>query len=393
MRIFFEYFSILLISFSYTFLIRNHLYFGIALGTGSLTLLLLNLKYLKHRFTFKQIYPFLIFMSALVISSANSIIINRSFPVVFYLLLIITFCFLLFKCLSKNEEVREKLIKYFVISIFLNLLIVSVYNFIYMDYSNPFSNEVKRFKGYLNILTILVIMLPFLQKTKINVIAYLLILPNLLISNSNAAILGILVSLTGLLIYFIYQNFLKTKIFILFVFIISLISSLLVINKLPREFDKSSIQNSSMKIPTELIDTHRQYIWGFSLNKFFNKPLLGYGPDTSNFIEGSQEIIGSKNTGTMPYIPSHPHNFIIEILLDTGLIGLLSFTIFNLIYFFRIFNNLNSKGKYLLVCFIFYFWGASLVNFSYWNGWWQTSFFFLISIISSFSLSGAKKNN
>ena len=393
MRIFFEYFSILLISFSYTFLIRNHLYFGIALGTGSLTLLLLNLKYLKHRFTFKQIYPFLIFMSALVISSANSIIINRSFPVVFYLLLIITFCFLLFKCLSKNEEVREKLIKYFVISIFLNLLIVSVYNFIYMDYSNPFSNEVKRFKGYLNILTILVIMLPFLQKTKINVIAYLLILPNLLISNSNAAILGILVSLTGLLIYFIYQNFLKTKIFILFVFIISLISSFLVINKLPREFDKSSIQNSSMKIPTELIDTHRQYIWGFSLNKFLNKPLLGYGPDTSNFIEGSQEIIGSKNTGTMPYIPSHPHNFIIEILLDTGLIGLLSFTIFNLIYFFRIFNNLNSKGKYLLVCFIFYFWGASLVNFSYWNGWWQTSFFFLISIISSFSLSGAKKNN
>lgn len=393
MRIFFEYFSILLISFSYTFLIRNHLYFGIALGTGSLTLLLLNLKYLKHRFTFKQIYPFLIFMSALVISSANSIIINRSFPVVFYLLLIITFCFLLFKCLSKNEEVREKLIKYFVISIFLNLLIVSVYNFIYMDYSNPFSNEVKRFKGYLNILTILVIILPFLQKTKINIIAYLLILPNLLISNSNAAILGILVSLTGLLIYFIYQNFLKTKIFILFVFIISLISSFLVINKLPREFDKSSIQNSSMKIPTELIDTHRQYIWGFSLNKFFNKPLLGYGPDTSNFIEGSQEIIGSKNTGTMPYIPSHPHNFIIEILLDTGLIGLLSFSIFNLVYFFRIFNNLNSKGKYLLVCFIFYFWGASLVNFSYWNGWWQTSFFFLISIISSFSLSGAKKNN
>ena len=50
-----------------------------------------------------------------------------------------------------------------------------------MDYSNPFSNEVKRFKGYLNIL-ILIIILPFLQKTKINIIAYLLILPNLLIS-------------------------------------------------------------------------------------------------------------------------------------------------------------------------------------------------------------------
>jgi O-antigen ligase len=393
MRIFCEYFSILLISFSYTFLIRNHLYFGIALGTGSLTLLLLNLKYLKHKFTFKQIYPFLIFMSALAISSANSIIINRSFPVVIYLFLIVTFSYLLFKYLRNNKNIRDKLINFFVVSIFLNLLIVSVYNLIYMDYSNPFSHEVKRFKGYLNILTILVIILPFLKKTKINIIAYLLILPNLLISNCNSAILGILFSLLGLLIFFVYQHFLKTKIFILSVFLISLISSLLVINKLPREFDKTSIQNSSMKIPTEIIDTHRQYIWGFSLNKFFDKPLLGYGPDTSNFIDGSQEIIGSKNTGTMPYIPSHPHNFIIEILLDTGLIGLLSFAIFNLIYFFRIFNNLNSKGKYLLVCFMFYFWGASLVNFSYWNGWWQTSFFFLISIISSFSLSGAKKNN
>jgi O-antigen ligase len=332
-------------------------------------------------------------MSALAISSANSIIINRSFPVVIYLFLIVTFSYLLFKYLRNNKNIRDKLINFFVVSIFLNLLIVSVYNLIYMDYSNPFSHEVKRFKGYLNILTILVIILPFLKKTKINIIAYLLILPNLLISNCNSAIRGILFSLLGLLIFFVYQHFLKTKIFILSVFLISLISSLLVINKLPREFDKTSIQNSSMKIPTEIIDTHRQYIWGFSLNKFFDKPLLGYGPDTSNFIDGSQEIIGSKNTGTMPYIPSHPHNFIIEILLDTGLIGLLSFAIFNLIYFFRIFNNLNSKGKYLLVCFMFYFWGASLVNFSYWNGWWQTSFFFLISIISSFSLSGAKKNN
>ena len=35
---FFEYFSTFLIAFSYTFLIRNHVYFGIALGTGTLIL-------------------------------------------------------------------------------------------------------------------------------------------------------------------------------------------------------------------------------------------------------------------------------------------------------------------------------------------------------------------
>ena len=392
MRTFFEYLSILLISFSYTFLIRNHVYFGLALGTGTFILLSLNLKYLKNKFSFKQIYPFIIFLSALLISSSNSIVINRSFVVVFYLFLIITFSFLLFKCLINNRNLKEKLVKYLVASIFLNLLIVSVYNFSYMDYSNPFSHEVKRFKGYLNILSILVIILPFLQKTKINIISYLVIIPNLLISNCNSAILGILISLFGLFIYFIYQNFLKSKIFVLSVCLTTIISGFLLINKLPKEFDKSSIENNSMEIPVKLIDTHRQYIWGFTLNKVLDKPLLGYGPDTSNFIEGSQEIIGSKNTGTMPYIPSHPHNFILEILLDTGVIGLLSFFIFNFIYIYRILNNLNHKGKYLLICFLFYFWGASLVNFSYWNGWWQTSYFFLISIISSISLSSTKKN-
>ena len=60
---------------------------------------------------------------------------------------------------------------------------------------------------------------------------------------------------------------------------------------------------------------------GFSINKFKEKILLGYGPDTSNFIDGSQETIGSVHTGTMNFIPSHPHNFLIELLLEVGIIG------------------------------------------------------------------------
>ena len=39
----------------------------------------------------------------------------------------------------------------------------------------------------------------------------------------------------------------------------------------------------------------------FQLKNFLNKPVLGHGPDTSNFIEGSQKIINSKYTGTMPF--------------------------------------------------------------------------------------------
>ena len=70
-----------------------------------------------------------------------------------------------------------------------------------------------------------------------------------------------------------------------------------------------------------MIDTHRQFIWGFSFNKFKSNPLLGYGPDTSNFINESQRIIGHETTGDMTFIPSHPHNFFIEILLEIGILG------------------------------------------------------------------------
>ena len=42
----------------------------------------------------------------------------------------------------------------------------------------------------------------------------------------------------------------------------------------------------------------------FMKNQFFF-----YGPDTSNFIKDGQRVIGSEFTGTMKFIPSHPHNF------------------------------------------------------------------------------------
>ena len=41
---------------------------------------------------------------------------------------------------------------------------------------------------------------------------------------------------------------------------------------------------------------------------------------------------------------------------------------------------------FIEIFFIFfngYFWGSSLVNFSFWLGWWQGSYFFLLSLIAA----------
>ena len=144
-----------------------------------------------------------------------------------------------------------------------------------------------------------------------------------------------------------------------------------------------SIKNFEFKIPTSLIDPHRQFIWGFSLEKFKNNPLLGYGPATSNFIADSQKIIGHEATGDMTFIPSHPHNFFMEILLELGILGSFSFILFIFFVNYEIFKKANNRQKFYLIFYNGYFWGSSLVNFSFWLGWWQGSYFFILSLIST----------
>ena len=85
----------------------------------------------------------------------------------------------------------------------------------------------------------------------------------------------------------------------------------------------------------------------------------------------------------MTFIPSHPHNFFIEILLELGILGAFSFILFVLFLNYEIFKKANNREKFYLIFFNGYFWGASLVNFSFWLGWWQGSYFFILSLIAT----------
>ena len=131
--------------------------------------------------------------------------------------------------------------------------------------------------------------------------------------------------------------------------IISVIPIFLFVKALPNQFDQDSIKNQSFEIPTKIIDEHRQFIWGFSVKKIIEKPLFGYGQDSSNFIEGSQKIIGHELTGNMPFIPSHPHNFLLELILEVGIFGAVSFIIFIFLLNMKIFNECNTREKYYLI--------------------------------------------
>ena len=378
-------FSYILIGFSYSFLLLNKIYFGVSLISGILLMMTLSRpKKIYFHFSNKRgNYFFFVFLLILSFSTINSIEFIRSLSVQIYLILFILLGLNLFFYFQKKPKAFQKIIKIFIISTIFNVIIIFLYNLVNFETYKIFTN-ILRFKGVLNIITILVLILTLFQNKRYHYLPILFLIPSLILSNSNAPVLGILSGLFFYIIFFFTNKirFLKKTIIFSIVSIFTLISFKNV-NNLPAEFSPQSIKNFEFKIPTKLIDTHRQFIWGFSFNKFKNSPLLGYGPDTSNFINESQRIIGHETTGDMTFIPSHPHNFFIEILLEIGILGTFSFILFILFINYQIFKNANDREKFFLIFFNGYFWGSSLVNFSFWLGWWQGSYFLILSLIAT----------
>lgn len=373
--------STFLIGISYSFLILNKIYFGIVLCIGIILLISQRTKKVweSQKKNLKKHTFLLIFISFFsIISIYNSILPERSAPVLLYFFLIIIFSNFLF-FIMQEKIIFNKIIYILFLSTFLNTIIISIYNFSNFDFES--FSEIRRFKGFLNIHTLIVLIIPLLYKSKLNLVSLLLLIPNLIMSNSNSPIMGILMVIISISIFYLFQKFKELK---KISYILIIIFPILIINFakfLPNKFDNESIQKFEFIIPIQIIDAHRQFIWGFSIDKFKEKLILGYGPDTSNFISGSQRTIGSVYTGTMNFIPSHPHNFFIELLLEIGIVGTVIFLIILFFYNFKFIKLANHKNLICIIILNSYFWSTSLVNFSFWLGWWQASYFLFLSIV------------
>ena len=378
----------LLIGFSYTFLLYNKIFFGVSLVLGILSLFFIQKDNFSLRLKFSDNKINLFFFLTIfffLISSLISIKPERSILVIIYFVFFTIISLNLFNLLIKSEDSYKKILNFFIISTIINILIIFFYNIYESEIllGNLQIYGIKKYKGILSIISILVLLLFFFKKSKLFLIPLVCLIPSLYLSDSSAPILGFLIGIFALIFFKIIAKIrlTKIKVFILSIIFISIFGSF--VRELPNKFDQNSIDNQNFTIPISLLDAHRQFIWGFSLSKFIEKPFFGFGPDTSNFIEEGQKQIGSKFTGTMNFIPSHPHNFFIELLLETGLAGTLSFLMFIIILNYKILKRANSYQKSFLIFFNGYFWGASLVNFSYWQAWWQCSYFLILSFITA----------
>jgi len=133
-------------------------------------------------------------------------------------------------------------------------------------------------------------------------------------------------------------------------------------------------------LPVSLIDAHRQYIWRFSLDSALQAPYFGHGIDVSNYLPGASVLIEKFN---QTFIPSHPHNWLLEILLETGAFGLASL-LAGLALLLRLWLRIGAVSPVTSaagVAVFVAFWSSSMLNFSIWAAWWQGVFLVLSAIV------------
>lgn len=145
-------------------------------------------------------------------------------------------------------------------------------------------------------------------------------------------------------------------------------------------------------LPLSLVDAHRQQIWGFSLAQVSNAPWFGHGLDLSNFLPGAHTRIAQFN---QEFVPAHPHNWLIELLVDAGFVGLagvigaLAVLAARFLVIARADPLRAAAGLGLMAAYL----SSSLLNFSVWSFWWQMEFLVLVAILLALPMPGASRQN
>lgn len=131
--------------------------------------------------------------------------------------------------------------------------------------------------------------------------------------------------------------------------------------------------------PASLIDPHRQMIWGFARDRAVEAPWFGRGLDVSNLLPGANTIVEAFN---QEFIPSHPHNWALELFLETGAVGLVAIFAVLALLVGRLASHENPRFDRVAGLGLFgAFWGSSLFNFSFWSSWWQAGFLLLLVLV------------
>lgn len=123
---------------------------------------------------------------------------------------------------------------------------------------------------------------------------------------------------------------------------------------------------------------HRLFIWNFVAHKAADHPIIGNGFASSKFIATENDVI---DYGQYKWclLPLHPHNNVMQIFLETGVVGLLFF----MLIVDKILKwTISNDSPLAAACFINYF-VVGMISFGIWQSWWVGVGLFTILMIKA----------
>jgi O-antigen ligase len=133
------------------------------------------------------------------------------------------------------------------------------------------------------------------------------------------------------------------------------------------------------RMPTWLVDAHRQAIWGFVFDKALERPWFGWGPSMANFLPGADNPVPGLG---QTFVPLHAHNWVLQLFNDVGAIGLAPALAALAVFLLSLEARFRSGNRAALAALGLSgaFFVSMLANFSVWQGWWQSVFAVLLPI-------------
>lgn len=115
---------------------------------------------------------------------------------------------------------------------------------------------------------------------------------------------------------------------------------------------------------------HRYYIWRFAIERALERPLAGWGLDTSRAIPGGHESIAIGKE----LMPLHPHNATLQLWLELGVPGvLIGAAVFLLLFRHRFGNPLSDVEVFIKPLTLAAIFVTANATYGIWQAWWLSA--------------------
>jgi len=125
-------------------------------------------------------------------------------------------------------------------------------------------------------------------------------------------------------------------------------------------------------------EVHRFVIWEFASQRIFEHPILGWGLEAARAVPGGHDQIFLFQFGDNPTtgqaMPLHPHNALVQIWLELGLVGLLLIgALFSMIVVSIPESMRNRAGPATMIATTACAFTIAELGFGIWQGWWMAT--------------------